>query len=268
MSSIGKDNLVSVVVPLYNAEDTIVLSLQSILEQTYTQWEVIIINDGSSDNSKLVVEQFIKSQTDDVKSKFRLIDQKNTGPSKTRNKAITLAKGEYIAFLDSDDVWIRNKLQKQLDLALEYPDIGIIGGAFYHEVDPASEYFRIITFRKLLYKNYFATPVVFIKKQYLFEMDYLFDTAKKYSEDYDLWLRLVSKRDAIFINEILAKNALGKANFGESGLSSNLFQMQKGEISNYKSLFKNKVIGFGTLIKTILFSNLKFFRRLCIVYLK
>ena len=71
MSSIGKDNLVSVVVPLYNAEDTIVLSLQSILEQTYTQWEVIIINDGSSDNSKLAVEQFIKSQTDDVKSKFR-----------------------------------------------------------------------------------------------------------------------------------------------------------------------------------------------------
>lgn len=268
MNFIGKDNLVSIIVPLYNAEDTIAVSLKSVLEQTYTNWEVIIINDGSLDNSKSIVEHFVDSQTDDVKAKFSLIDQLNAGPSVARNRAVNLAKGDFIAFLDSDDAWISSKLEKQIDYSLKYPSVGIIGGAFYQEVVSSLEKFKFITFNQLLYKNYFATPVVFIKKKYLLELDYLFDSEKSYSEDYDLWLRLLYKRDAIFINETLARNICGKANFGQSGLSSHLLRMQHGEINTYKSLYKVKAINFATLIKVFLFSYLKFFRRLCIVYLK
>lgn len=268
MSFIGKDNLVSVIVPLYNAQDSIVLSLRSVVEQTYTNWEVVIVNDGSTDDSKQIVENFIHSQNDEIRSKFSLFDQPNAGPSRTRNRAIDLAKGTYIAFLDSDDVWIPSKLQEQLDLALQYPEVSIIAGAFYHEVEENVPYFEKITFDQLLFKNYFATPMVFIKKEYLLEMDHFFDDNKRYGEDYDLWLRLLQKRDAIFINKILGKNAFGKANFGQSGLSAHLFAMQKGEISTYKDLYHAQALGFGKLVKVLLFSYLKFFRRLCLVYLK
>lgn len=268
MSFIGKDNLVSVIVPLYNAEDTIVLSLQSVLEQTYTNWEVIVVNDGSTDGSKQVVENFINSQAEGLRLKFSLFDQPNAGPSSTRNRAIALAKGNYIAFLDSDDVWIASKLQEQMDLAIQYPNISIIGGAFYHEVKENLPYFEMITFDQLLFKNYFATPMVFIKKEYLQELDYFFDDNKRYCEDYDLWLRLVRKRNAIFINKRLGKNAFGKANFGQSGLSAHLLAMQKGEVSTYTSLYKTKALGSAKLIKVLLFSYLKYLRRLCVVYLK
>lgn len=268
MNFTGNDNLVSIIVPLYNAQESIVLSLRSVLEQTYTNWEVIVVNDGSTDDSKQVVENFINSQAEDLRSRFSLFDQPNAGPSRTRNKAIRLAKGTYVAFLDSDDVWIPSKLQEQVDLALQFPDISIIAGAFYHDVKENLPYFEKITFDQLLFKNYFATPMVFIKKEYLMEMDHFFDDHKRFGEDYDLWLRLVYKRDAIFINKRLGKNAFGKANFGQSGLSAHLFAMQKGEVSTYRSLFESEMLGLGKLVKVLLFSYIKFFRRLCIVYLK
>lgn len=96
--------MISIVIPLYNKEKSVVATLQSVLEQTYTDWECIVINDGSSDNSLEVVKNFIDEfKIDDFK--FQILTQNNAGVSAARNRGIIEAKGEYVAFLDADDLW-------------------------------------------------------------------------------------------------------------------------------------------------------------------
>ena len=89
---------ISIIVPVYNAEKYIGTCIDSILKQTYQNFELLLINDGSSDNSLEVLNQYSKKD-----KRIRVIDQKNIGVAKTRNKGIQLARGEYIAFIDNDD---------------------------------------------------------------------------------------------------------------------------------------------------------------------
>lgn len=101
---------VSVVIPLFNKEEYILMALNSVLKQSFQDWECLIIDDGSTDNSYQVAEKFIKSHP----GKWSLITQGNEGPSSARNRGITSARGEYIAFLDADDFWHPNKLEEQI----------------------------------------------------------------------------------------------------------------------------------------------------------
>lgn len=110
--------MISVVIPLYNKEQSIVSTLQSILKQTYQDFEIIIVDDGSTDCSVEKVEKV----TD---SRIHLIHQSNTGVSAARNRGIEEAKGEFIAFLDADDEWTPCYLEKQYELAQKYPECGV-----------------------------------------------------------------------------------------------------------------------------------------------
>ncbi len=103
--------LVSVIMPAYNAEKYISKSIQSVLEQTYQNWQLIIVNDGSKDDTSSIIKCF-----DD--KRIRLIEQENSGVSKARNTGIEYSDGEYIAFLDSDDIWLDKKLEVQVNFML------------------------------------------------------------------------------------------------------------------------------------------------------
>lgn len=105
--------LVSIIVPAYNAEKYIGVTIESVLAQTYTNWEMIIINDGAKDNTEGAVQPYLKDE------RIQHIRQENTGVSGARNHGIELAKGEYLAFLDADDEWLPDNLEKKVKVLEE-----------------------------------------------------------------------------------------------------------------------------------------------------
>src|SRR5690554_6097740 len=108
-------SLVSIIIPLYNCSDFLKQTIQSILFQTYQNWEVIMVDDCSSDNSVLIAQEFVEKD-----HRIKLIQlEKNSGAAVARNKAIEASTGRFIAFLDSDDLWMPNKLEKQVQFMLD-----------------------------------------------------------------------------------------------------------------------------------------------------
>src|SRR5690625_4737905 len=106
-----KENpIVSIITPAYNAERFIGETIESVLEQTYTNWEMIIVDDASTDQTAKIVQDYMKK---DARIRFIQLN-KNEGSAVARNTAMREAKGQYLAFLDSDDLWFEHKLEKQL----------------------------------------------------------------------------------------------------------------------------------------------------------
>jgi glycosyltransferase involved in cell wall biosynthesis len=144
--------MISVIIPMYNAENTIATCIYSVLNQTYKgKIEIIIINDGSKDNSKKIVEEFININQSDFE--IKLINKENGGVSSARNRGMVLAKGHYIAFLDSDDEWLPNKLEKQLEVFITYSNVYFIGGLINETLDKKNIIIEI-PLSKLIFKNY------------------------------------------------------------------------------------------------------------------
>ena len=112
--------MISVIIPLYNKEKSITDTVNSVLNQTFKDFELIIVNDGSKDNSLSVVNQF----TD---KRVKIIDKPNGGVSTARNAGMKRAEGEYIALLDSDDEWLPHKLERQIEVLNENPHIDFLG---------------------------------------------------------------------------------------------------------------------------------------------
>ena len=110
--------MISVIIPLYNKEDYISTSIKSIFKQSYNDYEIIVVNDGSTDKSVDIVKAFNDER-------IRIINQKNAGVAAARNKGIEEAKGEYIAFLDADDEWKEDYLATQMELAEKYPQCDV-----------------------------------------------------------------------------------------------------------------------------------------------
>ncbi len=119
---------ISVIVPLYNAENYIVDALNSILNQTLKPFEIIVINDGSTDKSLSKIELF--------GNKIKIIHQQNKGAGAARNEGIKIANGAYLAFLDADDLWIEDKLEKQFDFLKKYPETEMISGIVEQFISP------------------------------------------------------------------------------------------------------------------------------------
>lgn len=107
--------MISIVIPLYNKRKYIGTTLQSVLDQTFTDYECLIIDDGSTDGSELIVKSF-------KDSRLKYFRQENSGVSSARNAGIRLAKGNYVAFLDADDRWDRHYLETMVGLTRRYPD--------------------------------------------------------------------------------------------------------------------------------------------------
>lgn len=199
--------LVSVIIPVYNRENLIKKSIDSVLCQTYKNLEVIIIDDESTDNTGEVVKQI-----NDERIKYYK-NEKNLGPSGSRNKGIELSEGEFIAFQDSDDEWKMDKLEKQVILILNSP--GSIAAVYCgmefidnQTGEKIGENLREVNFRENFTKgSYFLTPstqTVIIKRNVIKETGY-FDERLFAQEDTELAIRISKKYDYAFVNESLVK---------------------------------------------------------------
>lgn len=182
-------DLVSIVMPAYNCENYIVYSIESVLNQTYSNFELIIIDDGSKDTTLEIIRDYAKK---DIRVKV-LVNKKNLGVSETRNIGISLSNGNWIAFLDSDDIWIEDKLEKQMNYAKKFNSEFVFTGVSYidEKGNPYSGIFEIpekVSYKNLLRQNVITCSSVLVKNKY-------FDKIKmendEMHEDYAVWLRIL-----------------------------------------------------------------------------
>ena len=200
---------VSVIMSAYNDERFIREAVESILNQTFKDFEVIIINDGSTDNTGEVLGSF-------KDERIKVINQDNMGVSKSRNKAIELSKGEYVAMIDADDISLPKRLEKQVNFLDEHKDTGFVGTAA-ESIDEKGDVLYTIpciedneTIQKtLLEKNCFIHSSVMFRRK-AFEKVSGYRNEIKYVEDYDLALRISEYYRIYNLKEILCKYRLNK----------------------------------------------------------
>lgn len=253
---------------MYQAETTIRRTLKSVINQSYRPLEVIIVNDGSKDDSLQVVEEFMH-QYPVAEMVYKLINQSNGGVSKARNTGMHHAQGAYIALLDADDEWLPEKLSKQMAIFEAHPDIDFLGtnrNGEYWEKWMFKRFSTLtnISARLLLYKTFFVTPTVVFKREVLYKTGY-FDESQKYAEEGNYWIRVCHQHHCVLLNESLAVTGSGKPNFGYSGLSSNLKEMEKGELRNMKLGYRLGIVGALEYVFLVIYSLLKYLRRIIIV---
>ena len=196
---------VSVVIPTHNRAHLIGWTIQSVLNQTYQDFEIIVVDDASSDNT----EEIVSNIKDD---RIRYIrHEKNKGAPAARNTGIKAAKGEYIAFQDSDDEWLPQKLEKQMKVFENVPPkVGIVYTGFFRIVDGKKEYipYSWVTqkegniHKELLKGSFIATPSIVVRKE-CFEKAGMFDERLPRLQDWELVLRLSKYYDFKFIDEPL-----------------------------------------------------------------
>ena len=118
---------ISVIIPVYNAEKYLSDAIESVIEQTYDDWEIVAVNDGSTDSSPVILKTYEKRYP----TKIRVIHQSNSGLSAARNVAIAASRGEYVAFLDADDLWLPEKIDEQIRVLSTNTDVGLVYSDVY-----------------------------------------------------------------------------------------------------------------------------------------
>jgi glycosyltransferase involved in cell wall biosynthesis len=189
-----KDPLVTVLMPVFNAERFLRRAIESVLAQTFTDFELLIINDGSTDQSVSIIQSF-------QDERIRLVHNKqNSGVITTLNTGIMLAKGKYIARMDADDICVADRLAKQVSYLEEHPGTAVLAAHIMqinaHEEDlgtwdqDVQNSTAAELFRTMAKTNCIAHPTIVIRKQ--IAQQYLYHKKQKGSEDWDLWMRLLS----------------------------------------------------------------------------
>lgn len=257
---------VSVVVPCFRCTETINRAVTSIFFQDHLPREIIIVDDYSSDNGrtlKLLYE--IQNQYKNIISIKILELSRNGGPGSARNAGWNAATQKYIALLDADDTWHPSKIRIQEHFMIVNSDVAICGHGFRFTMNGLTSQSipeenqikkKLLPSNSFLFKNQFPTSSVMFKRSIPFR----FLDGKRYAEDALLWLQ------ASFSGHPIARINLPlvfyhKSHYGEGGLSSRLWDMEKGELSNYFLLFKSKKISILLFFLAISFSLIKFIRR-------
>ena len=197
--------LVSVMLPVYNAECYVAEAIESILNQTYNNFEFIIVNDGSSDRS----EEVILSISDERIRYYR--NEVNLGLIGTLNKSISLSSGKYLARMDNDDICLPERLAKQVAFLESHPEVGVLGTAFYN-IDKAGEIFSETAFPSqhnllcwsLCFFSPLAHPTVMMRRE-LVQSEGGYKAGIVHCEDYDFWYRLSSKTKLSNLPDVLFK---------------------------------------------------------------
>jgi glycosyltransferase involved in cell wall biosynthesis len=209
---------VSVIIPTYNRSDYILEAVESILIQTYRDFEIIIIDDGSTDDTRDVLSAQIEAGT------IRYIYQENRSKSAARNHGIRQAKGEYIAFLDSDDLFTPTKLAKQVVFLDEHPDIGFVH-SWYSKFDDTGNHLGTRDTSRytgwvypeilLSWSVLMAVPCMMMRKDVLEAVDG-FDENQKWGEDLDIWRRITKRYPIDLVPEALTKVRVHPGNLSKS----------------------------------------------------
>lgn len=239
------DSLVSIIMPAYNVEKYISESIESVINQTYQNWELIIVDDCSIDNTKDIIKSFEK-QDKRIKVVFR---KRNGGkPSITKNSAIKYIKGDYIAFLDSDDLWLPQKLEIQMGL-LKDSDYKLCysGGYLIDENENEignflPKYKNGYIFKQMLFKYEINNQSVLIKRDVFRK----FNEDITIGEDYNLFMEIVLNNKVCNIKKKLVKyrihhNSLTKSKIKDLS-EGTLYTLR--ELNEKYDILKNYFIGY------------------------
>ncbi len=203
------ENVFTIVIPLYNKENHIKRCIQSILDQTYQNFEIIVINDGSTDNSL----ERLKTIRD---NRIEIYSQKNKGVSSARNYGIKKSKNSLIAFLDADDTYEKDFLLLMNELINEFPNAGMYGSSYNFvkgaSIVPCNHYYSFPKDWKGYLDDYFKfalkSPIItsssVIVRKECFDKVGLFNETFKRGEDLDMWRRIALNYDVCYINVLLA----------------------------------------------------------------
>lgn len=266
---------VTVVIPVFNSIRTIDRAVKSVLEQTLLPTEIIIVDDCSTDNE---FKEFLKGLNYDTSVNINVIYlSKNVGPGSARNYGIKNSKTSYIAFLDSDDVWLPRKLEIQYGYMKENSEVyfschnGIVFNENFKNDKENLKQFQVdetyskrnidvkyINKYRYLFKHYMhnaTTSAVMIKKV----PRMFFCEGKRYFEDYLLWLEYSFQYEAVIINLNLSGSF--KNLYGDGGLSAELWNMEKGELETFQILKEKGFINSYMCVICKTFSLIKFLRR-------
>lgn len=239
------EELISIIMPSYNTAKYINESIKSVINQTYSNWELIIVDDCSSDNT----DEIIKSINDDriiyIKNKV------NSGAAISRNKALKYAKGKWIAFLDSDDVWLPEKLEKQIqfmkrnDYKFTYTDYRInLNGNWLPYINTGP---KKVTKRKLYNYCYFSTITVMYDREYIGLVQ--IEDIKK-NNDYAMWFEIIKKSNAYRLPECLSYYYRH-----ENSISSG----SKIKLIKYHYIMYRKALKMGKVVSVMLTINNLFY---------
>lgn len=225
------NNLVSIITPCFNAEKYIAETILSVRKQSYSNWELLITDDGSDDKSVKIINEFIKED-----NRIKLFEISNSGAAVARNNSIQNAKGNFIAFIDSDDVWLPNKLELQLNFMIEkeynftytsYKRIDENGG----NLNTIVTCYMYLTYNEMLYSNKIGCLTAMYNKDNLGKI-YMPLIRKR--QDYALWLKILkTEKKAFGLDIVLAKYRLRS-----SSMSNNKIEMLKWNWQLYKKIEK------------------------------
>lgn len=209
---------ISVIMPVYNCELYICEAVGSILNQTFSNFEFLIIDDASTDKTVEIIQKYNDSRIQ------LIIKPQNTGLSNSLNYGLSIARGKYIARMDGDDISLPERFEKQVAFLEDNPDVVVCGTIFSifgsDKIVKYPENHEKIKFR-LLIENCVVHPSVMIRKQVLDEYSIIYDISKEPAEDYDLWIKLISKGKFYNIQE-----ALLKYRFHDSQVSNKRLEQQ------------------------------------------
>ena len=199
---------VSVIIPAHNVADTLARALLSVLAQTRQPEEIIVINDGSTDATDRIAEQFAKDGVETISV------PRCTGPGHARNTGIARATGTVVAFLDADDEWLDDKLEKQIDLLDRMPDAALVACAAVHVSEDGRELAQVDldrpvvlgpnAWKTLLAYSFLETPCVVARRAALIEAG-LFNPKLPVAEDQDMWIRIAKIGNVAYVDETLVR---------------------------------------------------------------
>lgn len=212
--------LITIITPAYNAAATIAETIRSVQAQTYPHWEWIIVDDGSTDSTCAIIQQFNDPR-------IHLLSTVHTGlPGKGRNTALAQARGNYIAFIDADDLWIPDKLSLQIDYLTTLPSVGLVFSTYYEWNSDDPKPGRLVPnirglpnpgmlLRELCTRFFIGTSSVVVRRS-LLDTWGGFDETLDVAEDYELWLRLAPHTLYGFIDRPLMCHRLHTHNLTRS----------------------------------------------------
>ena len=219
--------MISVIIPTYNCEKYISEAINSALYQTYTDYEIIVIDDGSTDNTRGIIEN--------IYPQVRYFYLPNQGAASARNYGIRRARGAFIAFLDADDLWLPEKLEKQLkvfnadqELMLVFTEhLGVDTTGFRETIFLKKE--RLMKgdiVKNIFFYSHVALPTVMVRRQVFQEIGY-FDEQLNVAEDDNLWMRIALKFRIHLLDEVLVH-----CRFTENSLSRTAINLFDGGLKN------------------------------------
>ena len=242
--------------PVYNSKSYILKSINSVISQSYKNWELIIINDCSNDGTENILKKYLFNK------KIKIINnKKNLGPGFSRNIGLKYSSGNFISFIDSDDIWKKNKLKYQIEFMLS-------GNLYFTFTDviyfQKNKYYinnynvnRLINYKKLLKQNIIVTSSVMINKKILKNITFVSDGY----DDYIFWLQILKKGYLAYrLNKYLTKYRIRRKSVSSNKLRS--FNWVWNNLRNYQrfgffeSLLSITLIIFNTLIKKSKFKKL------------